>query len=513
MANGQSVKQATGSGRGDSASRVKRLLQLRWLRTTIVVAAALGVIVGIVVYQNLYREEPAAFFESDEDHFLFGSVGTETADEGVPYWIWLVLPRLFPDLLPAPGGYASLGLLAKPGHEMPIGLSRATIGVPRVGINCAMCHTASVRLRAGELQTIVAAAPSHQTTPQQYLRFLTEAAADPRFTADNILTEISKNYRLSLTERLMYRFSIVPRTRRALLRLREDGAWMHSRPESGPGRIDSFNPVKFRTLGQPVDETIGNADMVPLWNFKSHGGNKYAYQWDGLNTNLREAVVSAAIGNGADRSWVDRDYARWESTDRREMSSLRRVMNYITDLQPPRYPFEVDQKLAGDGAAVFKMECASCHTPGNPRFGQVVPISEVGTDRHRLDTWTKASAAAYNAYGEGRDWAFHSFRATEGYVAVSLDGLWVRGPYLHNGSVPSLADLLEPVERRPTQFWRGYDVLDPVKVGFVSDGAEAQQVGTRYETALPGNGNTGHHYGTTLAPEVKRALLEYLKTL
>jgi hypothetical protein len=98
-------------------------------------------------------------------------------------------------------------------------------------------------------------------------------------------------------------------------------------------------------------------------------------------------------------------------------------------------------------------------------------------------------------------------------VAVSLDGLWLRAPYLHNGSVPSLADLLEPTEQRPKQFWRGSDVIDPVKVGFVSQGTEAARAGTRYDTSLPGNGNAGHAYGTALAPELKRALLEYLKTL
>jgi hypothetical protein len=491
---------------------MKPLMQRRWLRVAIAAVVVIGIGSTMLVYENFFREEPARYFESDEDHFLFGSVGTEAA-EGIPYWIWLVLPRIFPDLLPGPGGYASLGVLSKPGYEMPIGLSRVTIGYPRVGINCAMCHTASVRLRSGDLQRIVAAAPSHQTTPQQYLQFLMDAAADPRFTAGNILGEIAKNYRLSLSERILYRVAIVPATRRALLRLREDAAWMHTRTDWGRGRSDPFNPVKFHTLGQPMDETIGTADMSPLWNFKSHSAYKYAYQWDGLNTDLREVVLSSAIGSGADRTWVDRDYARWESADRREMSSLRRVMNYISELQPPRYPFEVNQQLAAEGGAAFRTECASCHMPGNARFGQVVPVSEVGTDRHRLDMWTKGSAAAYNAYGAGRNWVFDSFRTTEGYVAVSLDGLWVRGPYLHNGSVPSLADLLEPVERRPTQFWRGYDVIDPVKVGFVSEGAEAQRAGTRYDTALPGNSNAGHLYGTTLAPEVKRALLEYLKTL
>ncbi len=93
------------------------------------------------------------------------------------------------------------------------------------------------------------------------------------------------------------------------------------------------------------------------------------------------------------------------------------------------------------------------------------------------------------------------------------DGLWLRAPYLHNGSVPTLTDLLEPPAQRPTRFWRGYDVYDPVKVGFVSTGREAERAGTPYDTSRPGNSNAGHVYGTTLPPESKRALLEYLKTL
>jgi hypothetical protein len=97
----------------------------------------------------------------------------------------------------------------------------------------------------------------------------------------------------------------------------------------------------------------------------------------------------------------------------------------------------------------------------------VIPIEEVGTDRHRLDTWTSASAASFNALTKGQPWEFTHFRKTNGMVSGLLDGIWLRGPYLHNGSVPSLADLLEPAAQRPTRFHRGYDVIDPVKVGFV----------------------------------------------
>src|SRR5258705_4344940 len=131
------------------------------------VLVVLAVAGGLFVYDRFFREQPAPYFASDEEHFLYGSIGTES-EQGVPYWIWLVLPRVFPEYLPRPGGYASLGLLGGDGHELPIGLSRVTVGFPRVGINCAMCHTASFRARASDPPTIYPAGPSHQTAEQQY---------------------------------------------------------------------------------------------------------------------------------------------------------------------------------------------------------------------------------------------------------------------------------------------------------------------------------------------------------
>jgi hypothetical protein len=79
--------------------------------------------------------------------------------------------------------------------------------------------------------------------------------------------------------------------------------------------------------------------------------------------------------------------------------------------------------------------------------------------------------------------------------------------------VPTLRDLLEPPEQRPAVFYRGYDVFDRAKVGFVSDVAgERGRQFFRYDTALPGNGNGGHVYGTGLADDDKHAIVEYLKT-
>jgi cytochrome c peroxidase len=166
-----------------------------------------------------------------------------------------------------------------------------------------------------------------------------------------------------------------------------------------------------------------------------------------------------------------------------------------------------------EGKNIFDQNCALCHAFGQQRAGTVIPVNDVGIDRHRLDMWTEEAARAYNAYGQGYAWKVNAFTKTSGYVAVPLDGLWLKAPYLHNGSVPSLRDLMEIPETRPQLFYRGYDVYDPQKVGFITEGSEAERTGLRHETSVPGNGNGGHLYGTALSPAEKEALIEYLKAL
>ena len=103
----------------------------------------------------------------------------------------------FRSICPRPAATRRSACSRRDGHEMPIGLSKVTVGFPRVGINCAMCHAASFRAQAGRAPTIYPAAASHQTGEQEYLRFLIACASDPRFTADTILGEIARNTRLS----------------------------------------------------------------------------------------------------------------------------------------------------------------------------------------------------------------------------------------------------------------------------------------------------------------------------
>lgn len=163
-----------------------------------------------------------------------------------------------------------------------------------------------------------------------------------------------------------------------------------------------------------------------------------------------------------------------------------------------------------------------CHGANGKDFtgkyvGQVTPIEAVATDRHRLDSYSYDLCAnqnlLYSAYPDER---FRHFRKTFGYANQPLDGIWLRAPYLHNASVPTLRDLLEPSRARPKLFYRGYDVYDPQRVGFVSDVAgENGRKFFLFDTSLPGNGNLGHEgreYGTELSGEEKDAIVEFLKT-
>lgn len=112
----------------------------------------------------------------------------------------------------------------------------------------------------------------------------------------------------------------------------------------------------------------------------------------------------------------------------------------------------------------------------------------------------------------------NGIRAPLAYKARPLDGIWATAPYLHNGAVPTLWDLLSPYAERPKTFHLGSTAFDPVKVGYVDGG------GSTVDTSIRGNRNGGHLFdssspalpgtiGVELTPDERRALVEYLKTL
>ena len=482
----------------------------------------LWLLVGVVVlalaaWYLLLRPVPQQASNDPAWIFNHGSIGNETA-QGLPYWIWRVLPQVFPEHLPANGdGYATFGLHWPTGDPVPVGLSQKRLGViERVAPNCAFCHQGSYRLRAENPAQLVSAGAGTRADPQSYIRFVTQAGQDPRFTSDWLMDEITAIYDMPLWERAMYRYLLIPATRKALQQQADQFAWMDTRPDWGPGRIDPFNPVKFDNLGLADDGTIGNSDMMPLWNMSNVAATpmrRFALHWDGLQNDLHETVVSGAIGDGM-------DYRSYPQTE--EM--LLRMERFIQRTEPPASPFSsarsgddpfhVDPAQVADGAEIYAAECAECHEPEGARYREPIPLAELGTDRNRVDMWTVAARDAYQAYEPGYDWGFQHFQKFEGYTAVPMDGLWLKGPYLHNGSVPNLGALLMPPEERPDVFWRGSDLVDAENGGFVSEEeADPQRPLWRYDTSEPGNDNGGHLWGTDLEPSEKDALLAYLKTL
>lgn len=529
-------------------------------RVTVIIGVALfiGVLAGGAYLGVRLNDDRPVTYDDIEAHFKYGSTGGERGygkqfGFGVPYWIWIALPELFPEYLPDGGagrGYAAFGMIYEDGrdprYELPIGMSmRRVQGIDRVYFNCAVCHTGSVRDELDGARRIVTGMPANTFDLGALAHFLGRAAADWKFRSTRIMPKIEElesaratatlsegAYRpapLGVVDRFVFRNIGITLLREQLLTLTSRLSFVDVL-SWGPGRVDTFNPPKA-LLGFPMErapdrEKVGNADFPSVWNQKWKEGMQL--HWDGNNTRVDERNLSAGFGTGATPTTLDRE-------------KVLRTASYLWDqAQPPPYPeSRINRDLLAEGAALYGEHCWSCHGNRTPPYrtdgdgglvGQVTPIAGIGTDRARLDSYTLELAAAQNSLyaGQPRDEdacreepddtdrcypaRFSNFRKTWGYANVPLDGLWLRAPYLHNGSVPDLRSLLEPPAARPAVFYIGYDVYDYANVGFVSRGPEAERYGWRFDTSIRGNGNGGHVYGTQLTALQKAALIEYLKT-
>jgi mono/diheme cytochrome c family protein len=200
------------------------------------------------------------------------------------------------------------------------------------------------------------------------------------------------------------------------------------------------------------------------------------------------------------------------------------ILAYLKSISAPKYPFEIDRKLAVGGQRVFEKTCATCHgTYGSDGKypNKLVPIEVVGTDPLRLTKLTKEFRAyfrktwfaAAGAYGDDDP---------GGYVAPPLDGVWASAPYFHNGSVPTVYGVLA-AEARPKYFRRvgGAKEYDAKNLGMKIEALNAPapkdapgEARRRVvDTTLPGLGNQGHPFGFKLNEKEKRQVIEYLKTL
>ncbi len=544
------------AGRGSLSATLRGKLSkgFFWLGV-LVVAGAIGGAVYLVI--RLRDDKPVTYADITE-HFKYGSTGGERGwgyqfGFGIPYWIWVALPELFPEYLPdrRPGrGYTAFGMIYEDGRDprfdLPIGMSmRRVEGIDRVYFNCAVCHTGSVRAAPGAPREVILGMPANTFDLGALVEFLNRSAANWKFRSSRILPRIEDlearqkemakvpgRYRpdpLSPIDRLVFRYIGITLMREQLLTLTSRLSFVDF-TSWGPGRVDTFDPPKA-LLGFPMErasdrEKVGNADFPAVWNQKWKEGMQL--HWDGNNTKVDERNLSAGFGTGATPTTLDKE-------------KVLRTAAFLWDqARPPDFPPQrINRALAAQGEAIYRAQCWSCHGNSHPPFhaegdgsrvGTVTSIEYIGTDRARLDSYTRELAAAQNSLYDGfpadEDWCrdrphdtehcyparFSHFRKTNGYANMPLDGLWLRAPYLHNGSVPDLSALLDPPKDRPQVFYIGYDVYDYERVGFVTRGPEAERVGWRFDTRKRGNGNGGHDYGTKLSAPQKAALLEYLKT-
>jgi mono/diheme cytochrome c family protein len=276
----------------------------------------------------------------------------------------------------------------------------------------------------------------------------------------------------------------------------------------------AWSPTPLLDLPPPAQQPGVPVDVPPWWRMKK----KNAMFYDGAGRGDQARIMMTASTLCTD------DVAAAAAID----AYFGDVRAYLLSLEPPKYPLSTDAALVARGQYVFSRSCAPCHGSygdGGSYPNLLIPIDEVDTDG------TVANGAAQFADRFVQWFALSFYGQTArleprpAYYAPPLDGIWATAPYLHNGSVPSLAALLDS-SQRPT-YWKrrasdgeGND-FDGSIVGWAWDAVDHGQdaepdAATRrriYDTTKPGYGNGGHTFGDALARDDRAALLEYLKTL
>lgn len=180
----------------------------------------------------------------------------------------------------------------------------------------------------------------------------------------------------------------------------------------------------------------------------------------------------------------------------------------------PAYTQSLGARLTRTGslASLFDKKTV---VPGAVFFGTAVEaVVKRGLDDLRLTPQEKLAFAGFRFYppakpGEAPKPYGPAKEAFGQLKAGPLLGIWATGPFLHNGSVPNIDELLSAPEARSKVFWIGNRELDTAKLGFVSSESPGL---FRFDTSLPANGNGGHRFpATPYADDERRAVIEYLK--
>jgi hypothetical protein len=330
----------------------------------------------------------------------------------------------------------------------------------------------------------------------------------------------------------------------------------------GVGRTELFGAYKDAnfTAGLNVLPADAPVSFPHLWGMERTSW----FQW-GVNTNsVIERNIGQALGVGATFQ-PDKGFS---STVR--LDNLHAMETFQYKLSAPQWPEEllgtIDRGRAARGKAQFDRTCALCHETyeknGSLNEYQLFPLDVVGTDPSVAINFERQvmtpdgakpfGSAAFEIVKKVKEAYYREnnvpedlqrvweAQATRGkplyrtplrdyekyydtkhrgiYRAKTLKGIWATAPFLHNGSVPTLYDLLLPAEARPRSFKLGTKEYDPVKVGYVTDGPRKilpkGMVEFEYDTRKSGNWNTGHEWWfyPELTDDARYDIIEFLKT-
>jgi mono/diheme cytochrome c family protein len=208
--------------------------------------------------------------------------------------------------------------------------------------------------------------------------------------------------------------------------------------------------------------------------------------------------------------------------------AFKDINEYLKSIEAPNYPLSIDKELAAKGEKLFKANCSECHGTYGEKWtypNRIVPLKEIDTDPRRFEGIEEKFGEVYNkSWFAKEEPTPYPVLPTKGYQAPPLDGVWATAPYLHNGSVPTIYQVLNS-KARPAMFTRSYktsaDDYDSKRVGWkyedskgLPDGKihphEARKI---YDTTQPGRSNKGHTFGDDLTDDERWAVIEYLKTL
>jgi hypothetical protein len=267
----------------------------------------------------------------------------------------------------------------------------------------------------------------------------------------------------------------------------------------------------------PVPGMIVASDPPPWWRAKKKNALFYNGMARGDHRGTMMLASALCTDNVEEAQEID--------------TYFHHLQAFIRSVPAPKYPWAIDATLAAEGEQVFLKNCAGCHgtyalDEAEETYPNLIfPLSLVGTDPVVAEGGTKYAPYLVEWYNEsfyGQITRMVPDDPFPGYMAPPLDAVWATGPFLHNGSVPSIELVLDS-KARPT-YWKRVDFdsshFDQATLGwpyieldYGQDAAPDDERKFIYDTTQVAHTNTGHTFGDHLTAAERKAVLEYLKTI